>query len=142
MTNNRIKEKLKREQELNRAFERIMNEHRGATNPITAAEIADRLGIKNGLGSREAREFIKSKIEDLYLPIGAHEGGYYIIETEEELNAYLENLQGRYKSIAARMAMVKENYQRAQKLDQDVMGDDEALELRRFLRRAAREWAQ
>lgn len=90
----------------------ILRGCQGKRNAITVKNIAERLGVfnENGLTNPGTRFKIKEVIEEFNMPIGSCSRGYYLIETENELSSYIENLNSRIKGIKDRILKVKNAY--------------------------------
>jgi hypothetical protein len=88
----------------------ILNNNQGHEFAITVKEIADELGVKlrHDTGS-EIRILIRELIADGE-PIGSGHDGYYRITCKEELDDYLESLQGRIDAIQDRIVDVSNAY--------------------------------
>jgi ABC-type uncharacterized transport system ATPase subunit len=84
----------------------LLMDHRGSDNPITSREINDRID-EDSIGSfPETRQIIREIIVEDQVPIAAGSQGYYVIETEEELREYVNNLDERTLSIVERKQAV------------------------------------
>lgn len=83
----------------------------GRGNSITAREIANRSGMLSDRTDILVRSAIADLIEDGQ-PIGSWAGGYYIIETEEELQDVLSGIRVRIQGMQERMQKVEENFRR------------------------------
>ena len=81
----------------------ILIQHRGKSNAITSREIADKVGISGEDDTyAKTRAMILEAARRYNLPLLAYEGGYYLAETEEEFNKYMENLDSRIEGIEER----------------------------------------
>ncbi len=84
----------------------ILMDHRGSDNPITSREINEKIQ-QDSVGSfPETRQIIREVMIEEQIPIAAGSQGYYVIESEEELSEYIENLDNRVLSITARKQAV------------------------------------
>jgi hypothetical protein len=90
----------------------ILKDHRGVDNAISSAEINERVGIESTDGSQpRTREIIRFLMFEEDMVIGSHTGaGYFLIETEDELLDYIEDLDGRIQSIMERRKKVMDLY--------------------------------
>ena len=84
----------------------------GKANSISAREIADHTNMRSDRTDVRIRSIISSLIEDGH-PIGSWAGGYYILETEEELQEVLEGIRVRIRGMQQRLASVEENFRLA-----------------------------
>lgn len=80
----------------------LLLDHRGADNPITSREISNKLK-KSEVGSfPETRELIREIVLEDEIPIASSSNGYYVIETEQELKDYIDQLEQRILGISER----------------------------------------
>ena len=79
---------------------------------VTSKEIASRFRINDCEGNFTTRMKIKEAMRlvavKMGIPIGADNRGYYFIETKEELDKYVSNLEQRIQGIQERIDIVKE----------------------------------
>lgn len=94
-------------------IKKIILEHRGKTNAIKSREIANKVGINEDDTHAKTREIIRDIKETDNLPVLACNKGYYLAETEEEFNEYIENLKNRIKGIEKRIQITTNNYKNA-----------------------------
>jgi hypothetical protein len=80
--------------------------HRGADNPITSREINDEIDEDTVGSFPETRMLVRDIIVEDGIPIASSNDGYYVVETEQELFEYIDNLDSRILSIADRKAAV------------------------------------
>lgn len=80
----------------------ILLEHRGANNPITSREINEQVELDNVGSFPSTRAVIRSIVLDDQIPIAGSSQGYYVIENEDELGRYLDNLDKRSINIMER----------------------------------------
>ncbi len=88
----------------------ILLRHKGRANRITSAQIANLLGIIEDDTHAGTRAIILETAEIYGLPLAADSGGYYIIETQEEYDSYMNNLDSRQKGIERRKEIITKNY--------------------------------
>ena len=67
-------------------------------NPIIAREIAEHFDASVGAGEVPIRDVIRQAIEEGGL-IGSNNHGFFLINTQEEYNNYLESLCSRQRGI-------------------------------------------
>lgn len=94
-------------------IKKIILEHRGKTNAIKSREIANKVGINEDDTHAKTREIIRDIKETDNLPVLACNKGYYLAETEEEFNEYIENLKNRIKGIEKMIQITTNNYRNA-----------------------------
>jgi len=75
---------------------------RGKNNPISSKAIAIKLGVEDSEANPVMRRKIRSCIEEEGWPVGATSQGYFWIETEDELEEYIEDLNRRAAQIRDR----------------------------------------
>lgn len=80
----------------------ILLNHRGADNPVSSREINDEIGVDSIGSFPSTRAIIRELVLDDKIPIASSNQGYYVVETEDELAEYIENLSTRIDSIAER----------------------------------------
>lgn len=93
----------------------ILSSHRGKGNEITSARIAEMIGIREDDTHAGTRDLIKQAAEAFHLPLSSNGKGYFIIKSEEELEAYMSNLDARIKGIEKRKKMIRENFEEGNK---------------------------
>lgn len=86
----------------------MLLEHRGSDDPISSREISDELGIDEVESFPVTRGLIKEIVEKDNVPVAGSSQGYFVIETEDELEDYFETLDARAMNIVQRKYLVKE----------------------------------
>lgn len=81
----------------------ILMNHRGANNPITAKEISSMMGFDMEDTQHMCRQIIKRTMDMFSLPVISCTRGYYIANTDEEIQSYCDNIRGRIKGMRQRM---------------------------------------
>jgi len=79
-------------------------------NPITSAEIAERLKIEDSTAWPKTRRLILETMGFKRIAIGACRKGYYLISSETELNEYTQDLASRAEEITGRIELVHNCY--------------------------------
>lgn len=83
---------------------------KGDARPV--ASIATDLDMSDSdTTKRQVREIIKGLIVDHEQPIGSCSKGYFLIETNEELEDYLDDLRQRKRGIQQRIHAIRTAYQ-------------------------------
>jgi len=85
----------------------------GSGNTITAREIAEHFVVSDGAVEVPIRGVIRQAIEDGEL-IGSNNHGFFIIETQEEYDNYLESLHSRRRGISDRIRNLRNNWRNRQ----------------------------
>jgi hypothetical protein len=80
----------------------LLLDHRGSDDPITAREInevidEDRVGSFPG-----TRELIREIVIEDEIPVASTNQGYFVVDNEEELSEYVDNLTRRAMAILER----------------------------------------
>lgn len=88
----------------------ILAMHIGKDNAITSSELADKLGIIEDDTHQRTRQAILQCVEEYHLPLVASRKGYYLIEDENDLDAYIKTLDRRIAGIEKRKRLIKSNY--------------------------------
>lgn len=86
----------------------MLLEHRGSDNPIKSREISNELGIDEVESFPVTRGLIKEILKEDKIPVAGSSQGYFVIETEEELQDYLDNLDSRAMNTIQRKYLIKE----------------------------------
>jgi hypothetical protein len=81
----------------------------GSDNPITAREIAEHFDASDGGVEVPIRDVIRQAIEEGGL-IGSNNHGFFLINTQEEYNNYLESLRSRQRGISNRIKNLQNNW--------------------------------
>lgn len=82
---------------------------RGSNNPITAREIAEHFNVSDEGVEVPIRDVIRQAIEDGEL-IGSNNRGFFLINTQQEYETYLESLRSRQRGIANRIRNLQNNW--------------------------------
>lgn len=96
--------------DLKARFRQIMARHRGARNAIQVRELAGRLGLGEGHNGQRVVQIVKRELVDEGVLIASSCGkqsGYFLPETNEEVQATLKNYENRIKSLAALIRKTK-----------------------------------
>jgi len=81
----------------------FLKRRRGKENAITVADMADKIGMYDDVVTNpRTRQLIREIIDDLSLPIGSCQQGYYLISNLAEYEEYSQNLFSRAISIQTR----------------------------------------
>jgi len=96
-------------------LDKVEDELRGRTkaDAMQSGDIADAVGIDDSEGNPKTREVIRILIEERGLPVASANCGYWLLESRDQLDKYVETLEGRISGIQERIDMVTENYQAA-----------------------------
>lgn len=85
----------------------LLLEHEGSDDPITSREINEEINLDN-LGSfPSTRAVIRELVLEDQLPIAATSQGYFIIQDENELSEYVDQLESRVMNITERKFAVQ-----------------------------------
>ncbi len=82
---------------------------------MTARDLADAIGIREGDTFIRTRTIVDKAIREYGLPVGAtnrRPPGYFIIENQDELFEYMGTLEGRKMQIEDKKQVVFRNYVR------------------------------
>lgn len=83
----------------------------GKEDSISAREIANNTNLRSDRTDLLVRSIISALIEDGQ-PIGSWSGGYYLVETEEELNEVIDQIQQRIRGMQWRIRALRANFRR------------------------------
>lgn len=81
----------------------ILLNHRGAENSITAKEISSIMGFEMEDTQHECRQIIKKTMDMFSLPVISSTKGYYIANTDDEIETYCKNIKSRIIGMRKRM---------------------------------------
>jgi hypothetical protein len=85
----------------------LLLDHRGKDNPISSREISEQLK-KDEVGSfPETRMMVRDIMLEDQIPIASCNRGYYVVETEEELKDYVDQLESRILGVSERKFAVQ-----------------------------------
>ena len=84
------------------AIKELILEHKGADNPITSREINEEFDLDNIGSFPSTRALVRELVLEEGIPIAGSSQGYFVIETEEELQDYKDNLESRIMNITER----------------------------------------
>ena len=96
---------------MNREIKNILLQHKGKENAITSKEISIAMGFPMEDTQSVSRDAIRKTEEEFGLPLISCNKGYYIAQTDEELDEYNRNIQGRIDKMSQRRKMANDNYQ-------------------------------
>ena len=91
---------------------RILQNHRGRDNPITAGLLAMQLSIysSNDTSQPKLRVIIRELILYMKIPIGSYSKGYYIMTSMVELRHYQNSIRSRNRENLRRLHRIEEAY--------------------------------
>lgn len=92
-------------------IKRIILEHKGAANAISAGEISSLLNIPEDDTVSTTRGLITKLILEECVPIGASDNEYFYIETKKELGQYIDYLDQKILQTTNRKTKVITNYE-------------------------------
>jgi hypothetical protein len=87
-------------------IKKILEEHRGKGNQISAGEIGRQIGIDEDATHVQTRGLILQTIERFQLPVAGGSRGYYLISNKKELDDYLRGIDGRIQEMEKRKKLV------------------------------------
>lgn len=90
------------EEQVKAQVKEIILDHRGRDNQISSREIDEQVDIDSVGSFPNTRAVVRDLILEDQIPIVSGGNGYFVIETEDELQNYIDSLEGRMLSIADR----------------------------------------
>jgi len=78
---------------------KLLEEHSGKNNPITSGQIKKELGIQEDDTNWQTRTIIEETMQTHRLPVVSGRKGYFIAETESEIDDYISDLDSRISGI-------------------------------------------
>lgn len=112
------------DEEVKEQVRELLLEHRGRDDPITSREINEIVGLDEIGSFPSTRAVIREIVMEDRIPIAGSSRGYYVIETEEELEDYVENLENRIMNIEDRKFGVR---RAASRWDPELLDEDSDL---------------
>ena len=106
----------------------ILLAHRGKANRISSKDIAEILHISRGPSSVSIRTLIKKTIVQFRMPVAGGNRGYYIIENNAEMFAYIHNIRSRINEMTDRLTRIS-SYYFGLEMGADMYDEDEDPEL-------------
>ena len=100
----------------------ILLDHRGADDPITSREINEELDLDSVGSFPNTRAVIRDIVIHDEIPIAGSSMGYYVIETEDELRDYVDQLDRRARNIMERRIAV---LKAAEEWHEDIIDDED-----------------
>jgi hypothetical protein len=91
-------------------IEAILIQHKGKANAITSKEISKIIGYPMEDTQAATRKAIWKTAEQFGLPLVSSNKGYFIAETDDEIEAYNSNIQSRIDGMKATMERANRNY--------------------------------
>jgi hypothetical protein len=92
-----------------RKIKEIILQHKGKAKAIKSKSIALTIGINEDDTHIGTRNLITKLIKD-GLPIGACDNGYFLLETQPEVDEYSQILNGRMLEIYDRIVHIQNNF--------------------------------
>jgi ABC-type uncharacterized transport system ATPase subunit len=100
----------------------LLLDHRGAGNPITSRKINEKIQ-QDAIGSFPGtRALIREIMVEEQIPVIGGSNGYYVAETEEEIQEYIDTLEKRIMGITERRYAIK---RAAELWDGEIEEDDD-----------------
>ena len=93
----------------------ILLEHKGKKNAITSKTISQIMGFPMEDTQSVSRQEIWSTAQEFGLPLVSCNNGFFIAETEEEMEEYNRNIQKRIDGMEETRRMANQNYERWKK---------------------------
>lgn len=106
--------------------EMILN-HRGRNNAITSREINNQINVDNVGSFPGTRAIIRELVVDEGIPIAGGPNGYFLIETREELDGYVDTLDSRALEMMERKVSVLKAMNEWPEMDFDNDESDEDI---------------
>lgn len=92
-------------------IEEILIQHKGKANAITSKEISKIIGYPMEDTQAKTRKAIWDTAKQFGLPLISSNKGFFIAETDDEIEAYNSNIQSRIDGMNATKEMANKNYQ-------------------------------
>ena len=85
----------------------ILLDHRGKDDAISSREISEQLNREEVGSFPETRMLIREIMLEDQIPIASNNSGYYVVESEEELQDYVDQLEQRILGVSERKFAVQ-----------------------------------
>lgn len=102
-----------------REVHRALEAHPGRSNAIPADRLREQIPGAEHFANVQMRRLILDTIRTRRAPIGACQGGYYLITSREEMRRYLDALDQRIARMADRRSLVYHAWH-TDKLDPEI----------------------
>lgn len=89
----------------------ILLQHKGKSNAITSKEVSRKMGFPMEDTQVVSRKAIWETAREYGLPLVSCNRGYFIAETDDEINEYNSNIQSRIDGMEETRKMANKNYQ-------------------------------
>lgn len=86
----------------------------GSENAMRASDLEQDLQMEYGNTQEPTRDLIRSAIVNHNMPIGSSRNGFFLIDSEDELNQVTEGLQRRINGIQNRIDGLRNGWNRRQ----------------------------
>lgn len=96
----------------NNKIKDILLQHRGKNNAITSKNVSSIMGFPMEDTQAKSRKEIHKTAEMFNLPLLSCSHGFYIAETEQELEEYNRGIDNRISGIEKNRQIVNENFKR------------------------------
>ena len=90
------------DEEIRERIKQILLEHEGANNPISVREINEEVDVNSSNVIPNIRKVISEVVLEEEIPVIASSEGYYLVQNEQELKEYVEQLESRIEAINER----------------------------------------
>ncbi len=88
----------------------ILLKHKGKKNAITSKQISEVMGFPMEDTQSVSRHEIWTTAEQYRLPLVSCSRGYFIAETDDEIDTYNKNIQKRIDGMSQTREIVNQNY--------------------------------
>ena len=95
---------------MNSKIRDILMLHRGKENPVTSKEISQEMGFSMEDTQAFCRKAIRETAKEYGLPLVSSNKGYFLANTDEELEIFNKNIEKRIKGMEKSREMANKNY--------------------------------
>lgn len=89
----------------------ILLQHIGKSNAVTSKEVSKKMGFPMEDTQSVSRKAIWETAKEYGLPLVSCNKGYFIAETDDEIDEYNSNIQSRIDGMEETRKMTNKNYQ-------------------------------
>ena len=96
---------------MNEEIKNILMKHKGKKNAIASKRISEAVGFPMEDTQSVSRQAIWNTAEEYGLPVVSCNKGYFIAETDDEIETYNQNIQKRIDGMDKTRKMANKNYE-------------------------------
>jgi hypothetical protein len=87
----------------------------GSSNPQTANSLHNSLNTNPGNTDEPTRDLIRDAVINQNIPVGSNSSGYFLIDSEQELDDVVTSLESRIQGLQDRINSLRSGWQKRKK---------------------------